>query len=134
MIQGPVSGRDVAFFERLFFPVRFEAFVGPDVDAPSLPRKDFAPSFRGASTLAVEKKFGTLRLGAQKGHLRKGAIAAAATARREKLHPVFQFGKQAFESRPVDLPAEPAGLPIKWSFGDEDPMVKRAHDGVGEAL
>ena len=57
------------------------------------PGKDFTPSFQGASALAVEEKFGTLGLGTKKGHLRKGAIAAAAAAGGEELHPVFQFGK-----------------------------------------
>jgi hypothetical protein len=98
LIQGPVSGRDVTFFQRLLLSVGFEPFIGADVNASLLPRKNFTPAFRGATTLAVEEKFRTLRLGAEKGHLGKRAISAAAAAGREKLDPVFQLRKRAFES------------------------------------
>ena len=98
LIEGPVPRRQALLFERFFFMVRFEPVVGPDVDAPSLSREDFAPSFPGAPALSVEKEFGTPGLRAEKGHLRQGAIAAAAAPGGEKLHPVFQLGEKSFES------------------------------------
>jgi hypothetical protein len=80
LIQSPVSGGEVALFERFFLAIRFKTVVGPDVDAPPFPRKDFAPPIRGASALPVDEKFRTLGLRAQKGHLRKSAISAATAA------------------------------------------------------
>jgi hypothetical protein len=60
LVQTPVSGWNVTFFERILLAIRFEPVVGPDVNAPFLPWKNFAPPFCRASTLAVEEKFRTL--------------------------------------------------------------------------
>jgi hypothetical protein len=46
LIQGPIAGRDVAFFKGTLLSVRFEAVVGPDVKASFFPRENLTPSTR----------------------------------------------------------------------------------------
>ena len=62
LVQGPVAGREITFFERSLFPIRLEAVIGADIDAPPLPRKNFTPSFVRSPALSVEEKFRALGL------------------------------------------------------------------------
>jgi hypothetical protein len=78
LIQRPIAGRRITFLERFFFSIRFQSIIRTNVDALLLARKDFTPSLQRASTLAVEKILGALRLRTEKSHLQKRAVSAAA--------------------------------------------------------
>jgi len=62
LVQGPVAGGEITFFERSLFPIRPEAVIGTDIDTPPLPGKNFTPSLVRSPALSVEKKFRTLGL------------------------------------------------------------------------
>ena len=87
MVERPVSWREVALSERIFFSERFQPVVGPHIDALLFPWEDFAPPFRGSSALSVEKKLGALGLRADAG--RKPQDLSGGFRRRVQLAKVF---------------------------------------------
>lgn len=108
--------------------------IGTDIDASFLARKDFTPPLKRAAALTVEKIFGALRLGAEKGNLQKRAVPTAAAARADEFNPILEFGDRAFEPGPIDLLKEPSGWFVKRGFGRECESVKETHDSVTRSL
>jgi hypothetical protein len=108
--------------------------IGADIDTLLLARKNFTPSFKRAPALTVEKVFGALRLGTEKGHLQKRTVPTAAAARADEFNPIFELSDRAFEPGPIDFLKEPSDWFIKRGFGRECESVKETHDSMSESL
>jgi hypothetical protein len=84
--------------------------------------------------LTVEKIFGALRLGTEKGNLQKRAVTTATATGADEFDPIFQLCDRAFKRTPIDLFKEPSGWLAKRSLGCECQSVKETHDSMTKSL